>query len=90
MFVNFIKTSTGFSEYGARVEDIELISKYKNEILEIKASGGIRDYDTALAMINAGATRIGTSRGVKLMHKDCDRDDCDCHKHRCDCKEDNL
>lgn len=89
-FVNFIKTSTGFSEYGARVEDIELISKYKNEILEIKASGGIRDYDTALAMINAGATRIGTSSGVKLMHKDCDCDDCDCHKHRCDCKEDNL
>lgn len=89
-FVNFIKTSTGFSEYGARVEDIELISKYKNEILEIKASGGIRDYDTALAMINAGATRIGTSSGVKLMQKDCDCDDCDCHKHKCDCKEDNL
>ena len=42
-FVNFIKTSTGFSEYGARVEDVKLINEHKNEILEIKASGGIRD-----------------------------------------------
>ena len=75
-FVNFIKTSTGFSEYGAKVEDVELINKYKNEILEIKASGGIKGYDTALAMINAGATRLGTSSGVNLMK-------CECN----DCKE---
>ena len=88
-FVNFIKTSTGFSEYGARVEDVELISEHKNELLEIKASGGIRDIKTAEAMIHAGATRIGTSSGVKLMQKDCNCDDCDCHEHKCDCKEDN-
>ena len=81
-FVNFIKTSTGFSEYGARVEDVELINKHKNDILEIKASGGIRDIDTALAMINAGARRLGTSSGVKLM--ECNCDECNCHGHDCD------
>ena len=67
-FVNFIKTSTGFSEYGARVEDVELINKYKNDVLEIKASGGIRTLEDAEAMINAGATRIGASKGVEIMH----------------------
>jgi len=81
-FVNFIKTSTGFSEYGARVEDIELIKDHKNDLLEIKASGGIKDIETAEAMINAGATRIGTSNGVKLMNCGCD-----CEEHECHCKE---
>ena len=71
-FVNFIKTSTGFSEYGARVEDVELINEHKNEVLEIKASGGIRDIHTMEEMINAGATRIGTSSGVKIMNDKCD------------------
>ena len=81
--VDFIKTSTGFSEYGARVEDVELINDHKNEVLEIKASGGIRDIDTAEAMINAGATRLGTSSGDKLMEVECD---C-CGNHDCDCKD---
>ena len=85
-FVNFIKTSTGFSEYGARTCDVELMNKYKNEVLEIKASGGIKDIDTAEAMIYAGATRLGTSSGVKLMECDCDECHCD-HDHECDCKE---
>lgn len=75
-FVNFIKTSTGFSISGAKVEDIELINKHKNDILEIKASGGIRDIHTMEDMINAGATRIGTSSGVEIMN-----DECDCHHH---------
>lgn len=79
-FVNFIKTSTGFGEYGARVEDVELINDHRNEVLEIKASGGIRDIETAEAMINAGATRIGTSSGFKLMEVECD---CDCHECHC-------
>ena len=87
-FVNFIKTSTGFSEYGARVEDVELIHKYKNDVLEIKASGGIKNIDTVEAMIKAGATRIGTSSGVKLMECEqechCVEGDCD---HKCHCKE---
>ena len=82
-FVNFIKTSTGFSEYGARVEDVELINDHRNEVLEIKASGGIRDIETAEVMINAGATRLGTSSGVKLMEIECT-----CHEeHDCDSKE---
>ena len=84
-FVNFIKTSTGFSEYGARVEDVELINEHKNEILEIKASGGIRNIETAEAMIKAGATRLGTSSGVKLM--ECECEDCHCHNGECDCDE---
>ena len=69
-YVNFIKTSTGFSEYGARVEDVELINSNKNEVLEIKASGGIKDIDKIEAMIKAGATRIGTSSGVSIMSKE--------------------
>ncbi len=78
-FVNFIKTSTGFSEYGARVEDIRLINEHKSDILEIKASGGIKTYDTAINMINAGATRIGTSSGVKLMQTTDECHECGCH-----------
>ena len=85
-FVNFIKTSTGFSEYGARVEDIKLINEHKNEILEIKASGGIRDIETAENMIKAGATRLGTSSGVKLMELKCDCDECHCDD-KCNCEE---
>ena len=76
-FVNFIKTSTGFSEYGARIEDVRLINEHKSEVLEIKASGGIRDLKTMEDMINAGATRIGTSNGVKLMECDCDHCHCE-------------
>ena len=66
-FVNFIKTSTGFGVYGARVEDVKLINDNKNEVLEIKASGGIKTLKDAEDMINAGATRIGTSNGVSIM-----------------------
>ena len=84
-FVNFIKTSTGFSKSGARLEDIELINEHKSELLEIKASGGIKDINIAEAMINAGATRIGTSNGVKLM--ECDCEECSCHNHGDNCKE---
>ena len=68
-YVNFIKTSTGFSEYGAKVQDIELINEHKNDLLEIKASGGIKTLEDAVKMINAGATRIGTSSGVKIMQE---------------------
>ncbi|MGE5456370.1 MAG: deoxyribose-phosphate aldolase [Ignavibacteriales bacterium] len=66
-FVNFIKTSTGFGINGATVEEVELINKHKSDVLEIKASGGIKDYETALKMIEAGATRLGTSSGLKTM-----------------------
>ena len=66
-FVNFIKTSTGFDKEGAKVEDIELINKHKGAVLEIKASGGIRTHEDLLARIKAGATRIGTSSGPKII-----------------------
>lgn len=79
-FVNYIKTSTGFGPEGVKIEDIDLINEHKNEVLEIKASGGIRDYETALEFIERGATRIGTSNGVKIMNNTCTCDDCDCHK----------
>lgn len=87
-YVNFIKTSTGTLE-GARIEDIELINKYRNDILEIKASGGIKDYDTANEMIEAGATRIGTSHGVKIMTGECgcNHDECDCEEGHCHCED---
>lgn len=79
-FVNFIKTSTGFSKEGAKVADIELINKYRNEVLEIKASGGIKNAADAMKMIEAGATRIGTSCGVSIMQDDCNCE-CECHHH---------
>ena len=64
-----MKTSTGFVKngVGAKVEDVKLMYEtVKDAGLGVKASGGVRDKDTALAMINAGATRIGTSSGVKI------------------------
>ena len=66
-FVNFIKTSTGFGTRGASVEDLKTINKYKNDLLEIKASGGIKNLQDAEDMINNGATRLGTSSGVEIM-----------------------
>ena len=66
-FVNFIKTSTGFDKDGATVEVVKLINEHKNEVLEIKASGGIKCEKKALALIEAGATRIGTSSGVSII-----------------------
>lgn len=66
-FVNFIKTSTGFGPRGASVEDLKTINKYKNDLLEIKASGGIKNLKDAEDMINNGATRLGTSSGVEIM-----------------------
>ena len=66
---DFVKTSTGFVKngVGAKVEDVKLMYEtVKNAGLGVKASGGVRDKETAIAMIEAGATRIGTSSGVKI------------------------
>ena len=66
---DFVKTSTGFVKggVGAKVEDVKLMYEtVKSAGLEVKASGGVRDKEGALAMIEAGATRIGTSSGVKI------------------------
>lgn len=66
-FVHFIKTSTGFGSRGASFEDIDIINRYKNEVLEVKASGGIETYEKARKYIEKGVTRIGTSHGVEIM-----------------------
>ena len=66
---HFVKTSTGFSTGGATLGDVALMRKTVGNKAGVKASGGIRDYKTALAMIEAGATRIGTSSGVKIMEE---------------------
>ena len=63
---HFVKTSTGFGPGGASVEHIRLIRKTVDQKAGVKASGGIRDRQTALEMIEAGATRIGTSCGVAI------------------------
>ena len=64
---HFVKTSTGFNAGGATAEDVALMKKTVGDTLEVKASGGIRDYDTAMAMIEAGADRIGASASVAIM-----------------------
>ena len=64
---HFVKTSTGFGPGGATVEDVRLLRESVSPAIGVKASGGIRDFKTALAMIEAGATRIGTSSGVAIV-----------------------
>jgi deoxyribose-phosphate aldolase len=63
----FIKTSTGFSTGGATLDDVKLLRQHVGEKFGVKASGGIRDTQTALAMIEAGATRLGTSAGIAIV-----------------------
>lgn len=63
----FVKTSTGFSKAGATVQDVALMREVVGADFGVKASGGVRDLPAALAMIKAGATRIGSSSGVAIM-----------------------
>ncbi|MDW8445727.1 MAG: deoxyribose-phosphate aldolase, partial [Anaerolineales bacterium] len=65
--VDFVKTSTGFFGSGATVEDVELMYRLIGERVKIKAAGGIRTYSEAIRMIEAGASRLGTSAGVSIM-----------------------
>ena len=67
---HFVKTSTGFSTGGATVEDVALMKKAAGANVKVKASGGIRDYATAKAMIEAGADRIGASAGVSIVKEE--------------------
>ncbi len=67
-FVNFIKTSTGFGTRGASFHDIEIINENKNDILEIKASGGIKTLEDVEKYLDMGVSRIGTSAGVEIMN----------------------
>ena len=64
---DYVKTSTGFSTGGATVSDIALMRKTVGPDLGVKASGGVRSYEDMVNMVEAGATRIGTSSGPKLM-----------------------
>ena len=66
---DFVKTSTGFSTGGALVEDVALMKKTVGDRAKVKASGGIRTYEQAMELINAGADRIGAGNGVILLSK---------------------
>lgn len=64
----FVKTSTGFSKSGATLHDVRLMSSSVGQFIGVKASGGVRNYDTAISMLEAGATRIGTSSGIMIVN----------------------
>lgn len=64
---DFVKTSTGFSKGGAEEHDVKIMREAVGKDFGVKASGGIKTYDDALKMINAGANRIGTSNGVAIV-----------------------
>jgi len=66
---DFIKTSTGFGTSGATIEDVKLMKKTVGQDVKVKAAGGIRDLATFMAMIEAGAERIGTSNGVQIVEE---------------------
>lgn len=66
---DFIKTSTGFGTGGATAEDVKLMKSVVGDDVKVKAAGGIRDLETALAMIEAGAERLGTSAGVEIIEE---------------------
>ena len=65
----FVKTSTGFSTHGATPEDVALMKKTVGDICKVKAAGGVRSYDDAMKMIEAGADRLGCSAGIKVMEE---------------------
>ncbi len=65
---DFVKTSTGFGDKGAQLKDVELMRKKVDGKIGIKASGGIKTANQAIAFIIAGATRIGTSNGVTIVY----------------------
>ena len=66
---DYVKTSTGFGPGGATIEDVDLMYRLVGETMKIKAAGGIRDFVSASAMIDAGASRIGASAGVRIVQE---------------------
>ncbi len=66
---DFVKTSTGFSTGGATVTDVALMRRVVGPKMGVKASGGVRTLDYLLEMVDAGASRIGTSNGVSILHE---------------------
>ena len=65
----FVKTSTGFSTHGATPKDVALMKKTVGNVCKVKAAGGVRSYDDAMKMIEAGADRLGCSAGIKVMEE---------------------
>lgn len=68
--VDFVKTSTGYAEVGATLNAVNIMRKTLPSTIEIKASGGIRDYKFASELVAAGATRIGASAGIKIVEEE--------------------
>lgn len=66
---DFVKTSTGFGTAGATTEHVKLMKKHAGENVQVKASGGIRSLADAQAMVAAGATRLGSSAGIKILNE---------------------
>ena len=66
---DFVKTSTGFGTGGATIADVKLMKETVGAEVKIKAAGGIRDFATAKAMVEAGAERLGTSSGIKIINE---------------------
>jgi deoxyribose-phosphate aldolase len=73
---DFVKTSTGFSTGGATVEDVRLMRQTVGPLMGVKASGGVKDYNSAVAMIKAGATRLGTSSGAVIVSGSAEKSGC--------------
>lgn len=67
--IHFLKTSTGYAESGASLHVVQLFKKYLPNSIQIKASGGIKDIDFTMQLIQAGANRIGTSKGLQIMNQ---------------------
>ncbi|MFN3528824.1 MAG: deoxyribose-phosphate aldolase [Bacteroidia bacterium] len=65
--VDYVKTSTGFGKEGAKIEVVQAMREILPDVVRIKASGGIRDREFAMQLLAAGADRIGTSSGIKMM-----------------------
>jgi len=65
--IDFVKTSTGYSEWGAKAEDVKLLNEAGKGLIRVKASGGIRTLDDVKALVDAGAVRIGTSAGMEIV-----------------------
>ena len=66
---DYIKTSTGFGSSGASVEDVRLMKETVGDLVKVKAAGGIRDWHTCKAMLEAGAERIGTSASLQILEE---------------------
>jgi deoxyribose-phosphate aldolase len=66
---DFVKTSTGFSKWGAKVEDVRLMRETVGTEMGVKASGGVHNFEDAVNMVESGATRIGASSSLKIIGK---------------------